>query len=104
MNRERLADLMEIEIDTRWHKQTGGRLGRTDYLAIADRIIAEENQLQNKEPIFYDCTLAKFAEQMNVPLYKAMEFGKYFEKKYKVQEIHDKVYEILDYLKAKESR
>ena len=45
---------------------------------LADRIIAEENQLQNKEPIFYDCTLAKFAEQMNVPLYKAMEFGKYF--------------------------
>ena len=45
---------------------------------LADRITAEENQLQNKEPIFYDCTLAKFAEQMNVPLYKAMEFGKYF--------------------------
>ena len=35
--------------------------------------------LKNEEPIYYDCTLAEFAEQMNVPLYKAMEFGKYFQ-------------------------
>lgn len=30
------------------------------------------------EPIYYDCTLSKFAEQLDVPLWKAMEFGKYF--------------------------
>ena len=39
--------------------------------------------LKNKEPIYYTCTLEKFAEQLNVPLYKAMEFGKYFQAKFK---------------------
>ena len=48
MNRERIADLMEIEIDTRWHKQTGGSLSSADYLAIADRIIAEEGKPYGK--------------------------------------------------------
>jgi hypothetical protein len=34
-----------------------------------------------KEPIYYNCTLMKFAEQLNIPLFKAMEFEKYFDLK-----------------------
>jgi len=37
--------------------------------------------------IYYNCTLMKFAEQLNIPLWKAIEFKKYFDylwtKKYK---------------------
>jgi len=28
--------------------------------------------------ITYNCTVAKMAEQLNIPLWKAMEMGKYF--------------------------
>jgi len=51
-----------------------------------------------REPVYYDCTLTKFAEQINVPLYKAMEFGKYFKNKQKllsVSEILDIICETL---------
>ncbi len=52
------------------HKEVGGLL---DLINLP--------QPKQKEPIFFDCTLTKFAEQLDVPLWKAMEFGKYFQPK-----------------------
>lgn len=34
---------------------------------------------EQNEPINYSCTTAKFAEQINMPLWKVMACGKYFE-------------------------
>jgi hypothetical protein len=38
----------------------------------------EVEQETKKEPIRYDCTLEAFTEQLGIPLWKAMSFGKYF--------------------------
>lgn len=47
--------------------------GKQDRLVEYHNAPAEQN-----EPINYSCTTAKFAEQINVPLWKVMECGKYF--------------------------
>ena len=48
---------------------------------------------KNKKELNYNCTISRFAYQLNVPLWKAMEFGKFFKKyfeKWSSEEINEK--------------
>ncbi len=73
MNKTREKIIKILDDDLPWLEEDLG--------VLADKIISalqEEPKEEQKEPIYFDCTLAKFAEQLDVPLWKAMEFGKYF--------------------------
>lgn len=74
--------------------------GLVKFLLFAESVkdggnLMTKEKEEPKEPIYYDCTLAKFAEQLDIPLWKAMAFGKYFSGQKKVLDF-DKVYDVLD--------
>lgn len=55
------------------------------------------NNVKNKKHLYYNCTTAEMARQLDVPLWKAMEFGKYFKKKGKtvklsLEEIYQQIW------------
>ena len=96
MNRERIADTIQEAIET--HED--GLLKREEYLAIADRIIAEEGK-ELPEKTQGEClnaTMNRELQQPKLPEKWDMEFS------LTIHDIATKQNEILDYLKAREEK
>ena len=88
---DRIMNLFIAKTEAEWWAQREIERLRN---SLKQKRVDKEKE-EPKEPIYYDCTLAKFAEQLDIPLWKAMAFGKYFSGQKRVLDF-DKVYDILD--------
>ena len=94
MNEKECVEVLDVLCDS---DLVSGNNKFLQALQFAISRLQEQPRGEPKEPIYYDCTLTKFAEQLNVPLWKAMEFGKFFKIKnekfsdyHKVDEFYEK--------------
>jgi len=57
-----------------------------------------KNRKKLRKNLYYNCTTWEMARQLDVPLWKAMEFGKYFKKKGKTVKFSlEEIYQEIDF-------
>ena len=75
-----------VEWELKGHK---AKYGTTE---VTGRALAQLNAL---DKVNHNCTTMKMAEQIDVPLWKVMELGKYFKSKFKPEVDEGKLYILL---------